>query len=62
MTALGAPGGPEREVWRLLYLEDHTVAEVAELTGVPEGTVKSRGGRSGRPPGCCARRAWPGRC
>jgi len=42
MTALGAPGGPEREVWRLLYLEDHTVAEVAELTGVPEGTVKSR--------------------
>ncbi len=42
MTALGAPGGPEREVWRLLYLEDRTVAEVAELMGVPEGTVKSR--------------------
>jgi RNA polymerase sigma-70 factor (ECF subfamily) len=42
MTALGVPGGPEREVWRLLYLEDRTVAEVAELMGVPEGTVKSR--------------------
>ena len=48
MTALGAPGGPEREVWRLLYLEDHTVAEVAELTGVPEGTVKSRAHRARR--------------
>ncbi len=21
MTALGAPGGPEREVWRLLYIQ-----------------------------------------
>ena len=48
MTALGAPGGPEREVWRLLYLEDRTVAEVAELTGVPEGTVKSRAHRARR--------------
>jgi RNA polymerase sigma-70 factor (ECF subfamily) len=30
MTALGAPGAPESEVWRLLYLEDRTVAEVAD--------------------------------
>jgi RNA polymerase sigma-70 factor (ECF subfamily) len=43
--ALGAAGGPEREVWRLLYLEDRPVAEVAALMGVPEGTVKSRAHR-----------------
>lgn len=48
MTALGAPGGPEREVWRLMYVEDRPVAEVAELTGVPEGTVKSRAHRARR--------------
>jgi RNA polymerase sigma-70 factor, ECF subfamily len=48
MTALGAPGGPEREVWQLLYLEDRTVAEVAALTGAPEGTVKSRAHRARR--------------
>ena len=28
--ALGPPGGPEREVWRLLYIEDRPVAEVAQ--------------------------------
>jgi RNA polymerase sigma factor (sigma-70 family) len=27
----------EREVWRLMYVEDRPVAEVAELTGVPPG-------------------------
>ena len=42
VAALGPPGGPEREVWRLLYVEDRSVAEVARLTGVPVGTVKSR--------------------
>jgi RNA polymerase sigma-70 factor, ECF subfamily len=47
-AALGPPGGPEREVWRLLYEEDRSVAEVAELTGVPEGTVKSRAHRARR--------------
>ena len=47
-AALGPPGGPEREVWRLLYVEDRPVAEVAELTGVPEGTVKSRAYRARR--------------
>lgn len=47
-AALGPPGGPEREVWRLLYVEDRPVAEVAELTGVPEGTVKSRAHRARR--------------
>jgi RNA polymerase sigma-70 factor (ECF subfamily) len=47
-AALGPPGGPEREVWRLLYVEDRPVAEVAEMMGVPEGTVKSRAHRARR--------------
>ncbi len=44
----GADRLAEREVWRLLYVEDRPVAEVAELTGVPEGTVKSRAHRARR--------------
>jgi RNA polymerase sigma-70 factor (ECF subfamily) len=48
VAALGPPGGPDREVWRLLYVEDRPVAEVAELMGVPEGTVKSRAHRARR--------------
>jgi RNA polymerase sigma-70 factor, ECF subfamily len=47
-AALGPPGGPDREVWRLLYVEDRPVAEVAQLMGVPEGTVKSRAHRARR--------------
>ena len=43
---IGPAGGPEREVWRLLYVEDRPVAEVARLTGVPAGTVKSRAHRA----------------
>jgi RNA polymerase sigma-70 factor (ECF subfamily) len=45
VAALGPEGNPQREVWRLMYVEDRTVAEVAELMGVPEGTVKSRARR-----------------
>jgi RNA polymerase sigma-70 factor, ECF subfamily len=48
VAALGPEGGPEREVWRLLYLEDRPVAEVARLMGVPAGTVKSRAHRARR--------------
>lgn len=48
MAALGPPGSPEREVWRLLYLEDRPMSEIAALTGVPEGTVKSRAHRTRR--------------
>jgi RNA polymerase sigma-70 factor, ECF subfamily len=48
IAALGPPGGPEREVWRLMYVEDRPVAEVAELMGVPVGTVKSRAHRARR--------------
>jgi RNA polymerase sigma-70 factor (ECF subfamily) len=42
VEALGPEGSPHRETWRLMYVEDRTVAEVAELMGVPAGTVKSR--------------------
>jgi len=48
VEALGPAGGPEREVWRLLYVEDRPVAEVAELMGVPAGTVTSRAHRARR--------------
>jgi RNA polymerase sigma-70 factor (ECF subfamily) len=47
-AAASALGGAEREVWRLMYVEDRPVAEVAKLTGVPEGTVKSRANRARR--------------
>ena len=45
VSTLGPAGGPQRETWRLMYLEDRPVDEVAELMGVPVGTVKSRAHR-----------------
>jgi RNA polymerase sigma-70 factor (ECF subfamily) len=42
VAALGPEGSPHRETWRLMYVEERTVPEVAELMGVPVGTVKSR--------------------
>jgi len=48
VAALGPPGGPDRETWQLLCVEDRSVAEVAALMGVPEGTVKSRAHRARR--------------
>jgi RNA polymerase sigma-70 factor, ECF subfamily len=48
VAALGPPGTPEREVWRLLYEQDRPIAEIAALMGVPEGTVKSRAHRARR--------------
>jgi RNA polymerase sigma-70 factor (ECF subfamily) len=45
IRALGPAGSTTHEVWRLMYVEDRTVAEVARLMGVPEGTVKSRAHR-----------------
>jgi RNA polymerase sigma-70 factor (ECF subfamily) len=45
VRALGPEGSTAQEVWRLMYLEDRTVSEVAGLMGVPEGTVKSRAHR-----------------
>ncbi|MFG3555711.1 RNA polymerase sigma factor [Micromonospora sp. NPDC047557] len=42
VKVLGPEGSLQRETWRLMYVEDKSVAEVAELMGVPAGTVKSR--------------------
>lgn len=41
-AALGPPGAPQRELARLLLLEDRPLADVATRLGIPEGTVKSR--------------------
>jgi RNA polymerase sigma-70 factor (ECF subfamily) len=35
----------DREVYRLMYEHDHSVADIAARLGVPEGTVKSRAHR-----------------
>src|SRR6266511_2510641 len=48
VAADGRHASPDREVWQLMYVEDRPVAEVAELMGVPEGTVKSRAHRARR--------------
>ncbi len=48
VATLGPEGCPEREAWRLVYVEDRPIAEVAELMGVPVGTVKSRAHRARR--------------
>ena len=45
VKALGPEGSTMQEVWRLMYVEDRTITEVAGLMGVPEGTVKSRAHR-----------------
>jgi RNA polymerase sigma-70 factor (ECF subfamily) len=45
VRSLGPEGSASQEVWRLMYLEDRPVTEVAGLIGVPEGTVKSRAHR-----------------
>ena len=46
VSALGPEGGAARETWRLMYVEDKSVAEVAKLMGVSAGTVKSRAHRA----------------
>jgi RNA polymerase sigma-70 factor (ECF subfamily) len=46
--AVSTLSSAEHEVWQLMYVEDRPLAEVAELTGVPEGTVKSRAHRARR--------------
>ena len=45
VDALGPAGGADRELWRLLYVEDRSVADVARRLRIPEGTVKSRAAR-----------------
>ena len=48
VAALGPEDNPDRRVWQLMYVEDRPVAEVADLMGIPEGTVKSRAHRARR--------------
>lgn len=48
VATLGPPGCPEAEVWRLLCVEERSVAQVAEMMGIPVGTVKSRAHRARR--------------
>lgn len=42
LAALGPDGDPQRELVRLVFVEDRPLADVARLLGVPEGTAKSR--------------------
>jgi RNA polymerase sigma-70 factor, ECF subfamily len=41
-AALGELDPKHRVVLVLYYLHDYSVQEIADITGVPEGTVKSR--------------------
>ncbi len=41
-ATLGPPDAPQRELARLLLVEDRPLADVATRLGIPEGTVKSR--------------------
>jgi RNA polymerase sigma-70 factor, ECF subfamily len=45
VLALGPEDSAAQQVWRLMFVQDRTVAEVAGVIGVPEGTVKSRAHR-----------------
>ncbi|MBO2445685.1 sigma-70 family RNA polymerase sigma factor [Actinomadura barringtoniae] len=47
-AAVEALNEPDRLLWRLMYEEDRSVAEVAAAMGIPEGTVKSRASRTRR--------------
>jgi RNA polymerase sigma-70 factor (ECF subfamily) len=42
LAALGPEGDEQRELARLVFEEDRSVADVAARLGIPEGTVKSR--------------------
>ena len=42
LAGLGPEADAQRELVRLVYVEDRPLADVACLLGVPEGTVKSR--------------------
>lgn len=42
LETLGPEGAEQRELARLILLEDRPVADVARIFGIPEGTVKSR--------------------
>ncbi|MGC0314427.1 RNA polymerase sigma factor [Kitasatospora acidiphila] len=45
LRSLGPEDGPDRAVWELVYEQDRPIKQVAQMLGVPEGTVKSRAHR-----------------
>ena len=61
VRALGPEGSMTQEIWRLMYVEDRKVTEVAGLMGVPEGTVKSRAHRARTQLRAALRRREPAR-
>ena len=42
LEGLGPEGAEQRELARMIFLEDRSVADVAAALGIPQGTVKSR--------------------
>lgn len=42
LAALGPAGGEQRELVRMVYLEDRPLDDAAQHLGIPAGTVKSR--------------------
>ncbi len=42
LDKLGPEGAEQRELARLIFVEDRSVADVAATLGIPQGTVKSR--------------------
>jgi RNA polymerase sigma-70 factor (ECF subfamily) len=42
LATVGPEGSEQRELVRLVFLEDRSIADVAAQLGIPAGTVKSR--------------------
>jgi RNA polymerase sigma-70 factor (ECF subfamily) len=42
LASVGPEGSEQRELVRLVFIEDRSIADVAAQLGIPVGTVKSR--------------------
>ena len=42
LDSLGPEGNEGRELARMIFVEDRSIADVADTLGIPQGTVKSR--------------------
>lgn len=42
LATVGSEGSEQRELLRLIFIEDQSIADVAAQLGIPTGTVKSR--------------------